>query len=302
MATNREFNLYCLTNLNNGKQYVGITTQSVLCRWRKHCSRARGSSRTVIHLAIRKHGEDAFLVETIAQSKTWDDLKKAEQLVIRERGTMGKGGYNCTLGGDGVRSFRHTPETKRRIAATSRGRLHSDDAKMALSKIRKQFFEDPNYKTECNSRLLKWVTSDVGRRKISERMKEEYNNDKFKPFRDSNIGKKRTKETRTLQSLKRHKFYENGGPERKQRKNGITVEMAADIKALAALDVYSQSAIGRRYGVRQSLVWSIKNGKVWKDVEAADATEALSRYLDASWQPMRVATSVHYGSVTEALS
>jgi group I intron endonuclease len=57
--------VYKVTNKQNGKIYIGITNQGVTVRWSKHCSDARRNSTFLLSKAIRKYGEQNFLIETI---------------------------------------------------------------------------------------------------------------------------------------------------------------------------------------------------------------------------------------------
>lgn len=53
---------------------------------------------------------------------------------------------------------------------------------------------------------------------------------------------------------------------RRSRRAKLTVEDVADIKASPD---ESHAELGRRYGVSWTVIWSIRNGRTWKDVEAA---------------------------------
>jgi group I intron endonuclease len=107
----------------SGKSYVGWTGHGTAARWREHVKAAVEGSPFPLHRAIRKHGADAFSHETLEVMTTEAGAKRAEQLWIAELGTFGATGYNATRGGDGTkgRTYRHSPETRAKIAASSRG-------------------------------------------------------------------------------------------------------------------------------------------------------------------------------------
>lgn len=95
--------IYLITNLINGKKYVGQTLMTVHNRWLKHCSVARTQLRvTGIDGAIRKYGEDNFSIETIKECPV-DELDKWEIYYIQYyntyQGDNADLGYNITLGG-----------------------------------------------------------------------------------------------------------------------------------------------------------------------------------------------------------
>ena len=90
--------IYLITNLINGKQYVGKTKYSLAHRFRQHCN--NDYYKTHIHNAIKKYGRENF---TIAQICTCNDdcWKELEQFYIKKYHThYSEGGYNTTWGGD----------------------------------------------------------------------------------------------------------------------------------------------------------------------------------------------------------
>lgn len=94
--------IYKLTNIRNGKVYIGLTTRTLPCRLREHEREAAGKARMVIARAIRKHGMASFLVEELAQAETFEELLALEQKFIAEyRSNEHRLGYNRTSGGDG---------------------------------------------------------------------------------------------------------------------------------------------------------------------------------------------------------
>jgi hypothetical protein len=96
------FHLYCVTNLENGKQYIGqVAGRRVSTRWASHLSSARTGRGYELHNAIRLSGENVFVCEHIADALTQDDLDPLEQLIIDDRGTLFPSGYNRTKGGKG---------------------------------------------------------------------------------------------------------------------------------------------------------------------------------------------------------
>lgn len=98
--------VYKITNLINQKAYIGITTRDPIDRWWEHCNNAQKGSDYFIHQAIRKHGEESFSVQVIAQTNTIEDLKELEIILIKQHGThmSTQKGYNKTWGGDGATS------------------------------------------------------------------------------------------------------------------------------------------------------------------------------------------------------
>lgn len=84
----------------NGKQYIGLTTQTLNIRWSEHLSRSRYKQySSAIHSAIRKYGKENFIIESIACACTIEDLKALEVILIEQYNTF-RAGYNLTEGGD----------------------------------------------------------------------------------------------------------------------------------------------------------------------------------------------------------
>lgn len=93
--------VYLVTNLGNGKQYVGMTKRDIQERWASHCSAARNGSPYRFHSAIRKYGEDGFKVEILHDDIDSDmECRTIEADSIIKLRTM-ELGYNATPGGTG---------------------------------------------------------------------------------------------------------------------------------------------------------------------------------------------------------
>lgn len=58
--------IYKITDLTNGKIYIGQTTTTIEKRFSQHLSRARNGYHMRLCKAIREHGENNFVIEAIA--------------------------------------------------------------------------------------------------------------------------------------------------------------------------------------------------------------------------------------------
>lgn len=94
--------IYLITNLVNGKLYVGCTRVSIARRWAQHCSAARKGSSLAIHRAIRKYGVDNFKIEVLEVANTIELMLSAEIRWITSHNCIVPNGYNLTMGGEGV--------------------------------------------------------------------------------------------------------------------------------------------------------------------------------------------------------
>jgi group I intron endonuclease len=107
--------LYRITNLVNGKDYVGISTDYNK-RWKEHICYAKREeaqpNECVVSKAIRKYGLDNFKFEIIGVANTWTIAQEHERMVRY----FGMGNYNRTMGGDGILGWTHSEETRRKIS------------------------------------------------------------------------------------------------------------------------------------------------------------------------------------------
>jgi len=122
---------YIITNKQNGKSYVGITTRKIARRWYEHCY-VGNSCGQLLNKAINKYGIDAFEIQVVASAKTISDLKELEKQLIVQYQTKVPNGYNLTDGGDGLTGYRHTEEQKKRNGDAKRGTIHSDKTKQKM--------------------------------------------------------------------------------------------------------------------------------------------------------------------------
>lgn len=88
--------VYKITNLINGKCYIGITTRTLKQRFVEHCKADSGIGK-----AIRKYGVDNFYKQVIDTADNYEELMYLEVEYIKIYNSY-KSGYNQTLGGDGV--------------------------------------------------------------------------------------------------------------------------------------------------------------------------------------------------------
>lgn len=93
--------IYCITNLINGKQYIGKTTYSVTKRFQEHCndSKKERCEKRPLYDAMNKYGVENFVVEQIYECDN-DELSSYEIQFIDKFNTYSNG-YNATKGGDG---------------------------------------------------------------------------------------------------------------------------------------------------------------------------------------------------------
>lgn len=93
------YKLYLITNLVNGKKYVGITIGDLSQRLKQHFSAARRGRKAPLPNAIRSYGEGKFAIELLRDdARTFDELQSQEIDEIARRDTI-RNGYNVATGG-----------------------------------------------------------------------------------------------------------------------------------------------------------------------------------------------------------
>lgn len=94
--------IYCITNMINGKQYVGLS-KDCYKRWSDHYSKSYTSEkeddiRKPLYQAMKKYGRENFSF-MILEECNFDKLKEREIYWIEKLKTYDTG-YNATRGGD----------------------------------------------------------------------------------------------------------------------------------------------------------------------------------------------------------
>jgi len=167
------YSVYKVTNLENGKLYIGYTSKPVLERWKAHVYESRyGRKRRALTRAISKYGEKSFSVEPIYQSLDQEDALEKEVYFISEFETLtSQGGYNLTTGGT---SGQHSEETKKKIGDLFRGEKGSWYGKVGPNKGRK-FSEESIRKSALARRGLKRSEEEKKKTRDSHRKHNELN-------------------------------------------------------------------------------------------------------------------------------
>lgn len=117
--------IYKITNIKNGKVYIGLTINTSHQRWLSHLSVARNPNKSKIGIdaAIAKYGKDAFIVEDIDSAKTLDELNEKEKYWITYYNSMNPViGYNIAEGGGGICGYRHSEVSRYKCGSSFRGK------------------------------------------------------------------------------------------------------------------------------------------------------------------------------------
>lgn len=133
--------IYTITNLVNGKIYVGQTTQTnPKMRWYSHCNMARKNKKSYLYDSMRKHGIDQFEWKIIDSASTVNELNALETAWANKLKSQGIVLYNNRETGG---NKKHSPESiqkmrrvhKLRHATTIVGGWKRKDGGPMLGKI-----------------------------------------------------------------------------------------------------------------------------------------------------------------------
>jgi group I intron endonuclease len=142
--------IYKITNIINGKIYIGKTIKTIEQRFQGHKNDSKTTKRSLLYLAMRKHGIDNFIIEQLCKCSSIDQLNKAEILFIKRfKSTNRTIGYNVLLGGDGVDLT--NPIVKQNLIDRTKEAMNNETVK---NKIRTGLLRyranNPNWKEETS--------------------------------------------------------------------------------------------------------------------------------------------------------
>ena len=97
ILTRKVVGIYKITNLVNGKTYVGQSVD-IYSRWKSHRHEGKQNHNAYLHRSIHKYGLGNFSFEIIERCSV-DLLDELEKKYIRKLGCIAPNGYNMDLGG-----------------------------------------------------------------------------------------------------------------------------------------------------------------------------------------------------------
>ena len=111
--------VYRITNIKNGKVYIGKTTEKIVRRFKRHYYDSKKKDMK-INRAIRKYGIENFLIQELHEVSGYDiqeidkELSRLEVLEIKNHNSL-KFGYNSTIGGDGTVGRKMNNKNKKKM-------------------------------------------------------------------------------------------------------------------------------------------------------------------------------------------
>ena len=135
--------IYKITNIVNGKIYVGQTVKNIKYRWSSHSNPS--SNCKAISSAIRKYGKENFTIEEIDGANSLSELNYLEKHYICLYNSLAPNGYNIRKGGGSggryckdftnpMQGKKHSYESKDKMRKSHLGKKLTQEVKDKMSK------------------------------------------------------------------------------------------------------------------------------------------------------------------------
>jgi len=162
--------IYLITNLVNGKMYVGQYVEPTPDkRWKKHIQSAKRGDGYILHDAINKYGSDNFTIEALCICKH-EALGNMEAYYAEQYGTYTWDhvpGYNMVWCGDQPRlGMSNSLEAREKISRKNRGKKFSKEELESMRKPRLEYVSTETIQTINQIKEQKIVTNTETRRFI----------------------------------------------------------------------------------------------------------------------------------------
>lgn len=194
------YSVYQITNLLDGKLYIGITKRDPALRWKEH----QGVCGVkLLQRAIKKHGIENFTFDVLRTGLPKSEAVSLEIELISWLGTQ-MHGYNLARGGDGVVGCTHSAESKQKISEAITGRTLSPETCEKLSLLNK----GRKHTEEARANIAKGCQSLSRREKISKaNTGKTHSAETRKKLSEINTGKFVSAETREKLSQKTREYW-----------------------------------------------------------------------------------------------
>lgn len=131
--------VYSITNLVNGKRYIGSTIVSFIKRKNHHFHNLNKNkhSNSYLQNAWNKYGKDNFKFEIIENCKKEEVLAKELYYIMLYNSFYNQCGYNIQYPGEGSRGIKLSNGTKEKISEAHKGKKLSQETKDKIRDFQK---------------------------------------------------------------------------------------------------------------------------------------------------------------------
>lgn len=159
MARDKNCGIYKITNIINGKSYIGLSGD-IFLRWNEHRCHYK-TIDSVLYRAMRKYGIENFTFEIIEKCPKQELSKKEKFYIEKYRTYIGFKdckGYNMTLGGEDSEGMIFTEETRNKMSLKRRLRENPSAKQVYIDdKIFGTIKEAANYLGVSARKLGRWL-------------------------------------------------------------------------------------------------------------------------------------------------
>lgn len=138
--------IYKITNMVNGKLYVGQTTRTLDERKWQHINNAKKGTKTHLYNAMRKYGIDNFVFEKICDVDNIEDLNILERYYIAKYDCINSG-YNMVDGGNNNVMFLDNVKKKHSES------MRSEKTRIKISQSMKKYRKENPFTDEHRHKL-----------------------------------------------------------------------------------------------------------------------------------------------------
>ena len=124
--------IYKIKNIINNKIYIG-QSQDILLRFKQHKRNIYYCKKHLLYNSFRKYGIENFEFIIIEEVKDVNMLDLREQCWLDYyQSYLSEKGYNLRHKAESMRGYKHSKETKDKIAIAHVGKKHSDISKLKI--------------------------------------------------------------------------------------------------------------------------------------------------------------------------
>jgi len=268
----KEFVVYKITNIDSGKAYIGITGD-YKSRMRNHFNANKCCQ--YLHRSIKKHGKEKFTHEIICYCNSWNMLCKMEIEFIKLYNTKVTNGYNLTDGGEGIDGYKMSKEARKKISIALKN--PSEETRKKISKVHKNKMVSKETRKKLS--IAHQNPSKRIRKKMSD-VQKIFSVDQILEIRkllkngllQKDIAKKFNVHRTTISDIKTGRHYSEMQTPRINLKNlpkgnhKFSKNQILEMRKMLSKG-FSQKIIAKKFNTHQTTISSIKQNKVYADVQ-----------------------------------